>query len=251
MTREKIQKMLAVLTPAQQSQLREKQSPDKNPETDCSNLSLSRTSFAFLPDSGAAEELGFSTEQRERVRKIVTAHWMTLIALQPEEQKLPLGDEKAFKAIGEKRRQEMANLRKQIEAALTPAAVGVVQGNGVREPGHECSLSAAGNGPASALMNCRNRHRGRPGRTAIQRERNYRPTSDRLARDRSGILRQARADLPRNDRQSAGGLHAGAAGKTAGGSRSAGVVNRDPHRCNPLRLGGTSLSLSEGRGRRP
>ena len=45
---------------------------------------------------------------------------MSLGALQQEEQKLPLGDEKARKAIGEKRRQEMANLRKQIEAALTP-----------------------------------------------------------------------------------------------------------------------------------
>ena len=64
--------------------------------------------------------MGFSTEQREHVRKIVTAHWTSLIALQQEEQKLPLEDEKAFKAIGEKRRQEMAGLRKQIEAALTP-----------------------------------------------------------------------------------------------------------------------------------
>ncbi len=119
MTREKIKKMLAVLTPVQQSQLREKQSPDKNPDTDCSMYPYPGLP-GILPDSGAAEELGFSTEQRERVRKIVTAHWMTLIALQQEEQKLPLENEKAFKAIGEKRRQEMAGLRKQIEAALTP-----------------------------------------------------------------------------------------------------------------------------------
>ena len=33
---------------------------------------------------------------------------------------LSLGDDKGFKAIGERRRQEMANLRKQIEAVLTP-----------------------------------------------------------------------------------------------------------------------------------
>ncbi|MGO9356466.1 MAG: hypothetical protein ACLP1D_02195, partial [Xanthobacteraceae bacterium] len=61
-----------------------------------------------------------SREQREHARKIITAHWKSLVALQPEEQKLPLDDEKAFKAIGEKRRQEMANLRKQVEAVLTP-----------------------------------------------------------------------------------------------------------------------------------
>ena len=71
------------------------------------------------PDTAAAEELGFTPEQRERVRKIVSSHWTSFIALQEEEQKLPLGDEKARKAIGEKHRQEMASLRKQIEAALT------------------------------------------------------------------------------------------------------------------------------------
>ena len=118
-TREKIKKMLAVLTPQQLSQLREQHSPDKNPETDCSMYPYPRLP-SHMPDTGAAEELGFSREQRERVRKIVTAHWTSLGALQQEEQKLPLEDEKAFKAIGEKRRQEMADLRKQIEAALTP-----------------------------------------------------------------------------------------------------------------------------------
>jgi hypothetical protein len=117
-TRERIKKMLAVLTPQQQSQLREKYSPDKNPETDCSMYPYPGLP-SHMPDTGAAEELGLSAERREHVRKIVTAHWMSLIALQKEEQKLPLGDEKAFKAIGEKRRQEMADLRKQIEAALT------------------------------------------------------------------------------------------------------------------------------------
>ena len=118
-TRERIKKMLAVLTSRQQSQLREKHSPDKNPETDCAMYPYPGLP-SHMPDTGAAEELGFTAEQREHVRKIVTAHWMSLIALQQEEQKLPLGDEKAFKAIGEKRRQEMADLRKQIEAALTP-----------------------------------------------------------------------------------------------------------------------------------
>ncbi len=117
--REKVAKMLAVLTPRQQSQLREKHSPDKKPETDCSMYPYPMLP-SHMPDTGVAEDLGFSPEQRERVRKIVTEHWMTLIALQQEEQKLALGDEKAFKAIGEKRRQEMANLRKQIETVLTP-----------------------------------------------------------------------------------------------------------------------------------
>ncbi|MHC4405641.1 MAG: M56 family metallopeptidase [Planctomycetota bacterium] len=118
-TREKIRKMLAVLTPQQQSQLREKHSLDKHPETDCSYYPYPGLP-SHMPDTGAAEELGFSAEQRERVRKIVTAHWTSLGALQQEEQKLPLEDEKARKAIGEKRRQEMADLRTQIEAALTP-----------------------------------------------------------------------------------------------------------------------------------
>jgi hypothetical protein len=118
-TREKIKKMLAVLTRQQQSQLREEQSLDKHPETDCSMYPYPGLP-SHMPDTGAAEELGFSTEQREHVRKIVTTHWTSLGALQQEEQTLLLGDEKAFKAIGEQRRQEMADLRKQIEAALTP-----------------------------------------------------------------------------------------------------------------------------------
>ena len=117
--REKIKKMLAVLTRQQQAQLREKHSPDENPDTDCSMYPYPGLP-SHMPDTGVAEELGLSAEQCERVRKIVSAHWTTLGALQQEEQNLTLGDEKAFKAIGEKRRQEMADLRKQIEAALTP-----------------------------------------------------------------------------------------------------------------------------------
>jgi Spy/CpxP family protein refolding chaperone len=116
-TREKIKKMLAVLTPQQQSQLREKHSLDEHP--DCSIYPYPMLP-SHMPDTGAAEELGLSAEQRERVRTIVTAHLTSYIAFDQEEQKLPLGDEKAFKAIGEKRRQEMADLRKKIEAALTP-----------------------------------------------------------------------------------------------------------------------------------
>lgn len=118
-TRDKIKKMLAVLTPEQQSYLRKDQSPDKNPEVDCSMYPYPMLP-SHMPDTGVADELGFSQEQRESVRKIVTAHWTSLGTLQQEEQGLSLGDDKAFKAIGEKRRQEMADLRKQIEATLTP-----------------------------------------------------------------------------------------------------------------------------------
>ena len=121
LTREKIQKMLGVLTPQQRSRLREEQSPDKQPGTDCSNYPYPMLPSPYLPDSGAAEALGLSAKQRDGVRQIVTAHQMTLIALQAQQQRLQLGDEKTFNAVGEKQRQEMANLRKQIEAALTPA----------------------------------------------------------------------------------------------------------------------------------
>ena len=69
---------------------------------------------------GSGRGVGVQPRAARRVRKIVDAHWMRLIAMSQEEQNLPLGDEKVFKAIGEKRRQEMADLRKQIEAALTP-----------------------------------------------------------------------------------------------------------------------------------
>ena len=69
---------------------------------------------------------------------------MSLIALQQEGQKLAIGDEKVRKAIAEKHRQEMANLRKQIEAALYARAVGVVQGDGVSEQGHSQSRIVAG-----------------------------------------------------------------------------------------------------------
>jgi Spy/CpxP family protein refolding chaperone len=111
--------MLAALTPQQQAQLRQEQSPDKHPEADCSMYPYPGLP-SHMPDTGVAEELGFSRKQRERVRKIVNAHWTSFIAFQQEEQRLPLGDEKGRKAIDAKRRQEMANLRKQIEAALTP-----------------------------------------------------------------------------------------------------------------------------------
>ena len=118
-TREKIKKMLAVLTPEQQSQLRKEQSPDKNPETDCSIYPYPQLP-SHMPDTGVADELGFSQEQRESVRKTVAEHWKSLGAFQQEEQGLSLGNDKAFKAIGERRRQEMADLRKKIEAVLTP-----------------------------------------------------------------------------------------------------------------------------------
>jgi hypothetical protein len=116
-TREKIAKMLAVLTPEQLSHLREKQSLDQYPE--CSSFPYPGLP-SHMPDTGVAEELGFSKEQREHVRKIVTTHWTTLGTFQQEEQNLSLENDKAFKAIGERRRQEMADLRKQIEATLTP-----------------------------------------------------------------------------------------------------------------------------------
>jgi beta-lactamase regulating signal transducer with metallopeptidase domain len=119
LTREKIKKMLAVLTPRQQASLRRELSPDKDPDTDCSMYPYPGLP-SHMPDTGAAEALGFSPEQRERVRKIVSAHWTSLIALEQEKQKLPLKDEKARKAIGEKHRQEMADLRQRIQAALTP-----------------------------------------------------------------------------------------------------------------------------------
>ena len=139
--REKNRKIMAVLTPQQLSQLREKHSPDKDPETDCSMYPYPGLP-SQMPDTGVAEELGFSRDQEDRVRKIVTAHWASLGAIQQEAQKLPLGDEKARKAIGENRRQEMANLRKQIEAGAHARTVGGMQGDGVSESGH--TLAAQG-----------------------------------------------------------------------------------------------------------
>lgn len=117
-TREKIKKMMAVLTPEQQSQLRKQLSPEKNPEVDCSMFPYPMLP-SHMPDTGVADELGFSQEQRENVRKIVTEHWNSLGAFQQEEQRLSPGNDKAYAAIGERRRQHMADLRKQIEAALT------------------------------------------------------------------------------------------------------------------------------------
>ena len=118
-TRDKIKRLLAVLTPEQRSKHREAASPDKKPDMDCSMYPYPGLP-SHMPDTGVADELGFSEEQRERVRKVVAEHWTTLGRLQQEEQNLQLGDDKAFKAVGEKRRQEMADLRKKIEAALTP-----------------------------------------------------------------------------------------------------------------------------------
>jgi hypothetical protein len=120
MTREKMKKMMAVLTAAQQSQIRRELSPEKDPDRDCANFPYPGLP-SHMPDTGAAEVLGLSREQQERVRKIVTAHWMSRITIEAEKQKLPLGDEKGRKAVDEKRRQEMAGLRKKVEAVLTPA----------------------------------------------------------------------------------------------------------------------------------
>jgi hypothetical protein len=119
MTREKAQKMLAVLTPQQRAQLHAQFAPDKTPEQDCSSYPYPALP-SFMPDSGAAEELGFTAAQRERVRAIVSEHWMSYGRFQSQEQKLRVDDAKGFQAIGEKRRQEMQDLRKQIEGVLTP-----------------------------------------------------------------------------------------------------------------------------------
>jgi beta-lactamase regulating signal transducer with metallopeptidase domain len=116
--REKIQKMLAVLTPQQQAHLRKELLTDENPEMDCTGYPY--PSLSRMPDSEVAEELGLSAEQRERVRTITRTHWESRIALDDEVQRLSPGDEKAFQALREKRLQEMANLRKQIAGALTP-----------------------------------------------------------------------------------------------------------------------------------
>ena len=120
MTREKMKKMMAVLTAEQQSQIRQELSPDKDPDRDCSMYPYPGLP-SHMPETGAAEVLGLSPEQRERLRKIVTAHWMSLITIQNEKQTLPLEDQKGRKAVDEKHRQEMAGLRKKIEAVLTPA----------------------------------------------------------------------------------------------------------------------------------
>ncbi|MBI5821584.1 MAG: protein kinase [Verrucomicrobia bacterium] len=119
MVRGKVQKMMAVLTPQQQAELRRQYSSDKNPEASCASFPYPMLP-SRLPDSGAAEELGLTATQRQRVRKIVNAHRTTLGEFQMQEQKLAPGDEKGFQAIAGKRRQEKADLRKQIEAALTP-----------------------------------------------------------------------------------------------------------------------------------
>ena len=212
-TREKIKKMLAVLTPQQQSQLREKQSPDKNPETDCSMYPYPQLP-SHMPDTGVAEELGFSPEQRESVRKIVTAHWKSLGALQQEEQKLSLGNEKAFKAIGERRRQEMADLRKKIEAVLTP------------EQWASCKEMAFQNLADSRSAHGSTQHAQASGDAGIGLSEQQRTALREIDAEYFDKPEQIYCEL--TDKALAA-FTPGAAGEAAGGSRSARVVNHDPH----------------------
>ncbi len=116
-TREKMKKMLFVLTPQQLSALRQRQSLEK-----FGNYSTYPYPVlpSHMPDSGAAEELGLSDEQCEHIREIITAYWKSSAEFWQEEQKLSLEDEDGRKAIGEKRQQKTAEHSKQIEAVLTP-----------------------------------------------------------------------------------------------------------------------------------
>ena len=121
LTREKIKKMLAVLTPEQRSQLREETVAGQTARDGLLQLFLiPMLPSPFCPIAERPRHWGSARNNAMAYAQIVTAHWMTLIALQHQQQRLPLGDEKAFKAIGEKQRQEMANLRKQIEACSRP-----------------------------------------------------------------------------------------------------------------------------------
>jgi hypothetical protein len=118
-TREKLKKMLALLTPEQRNRIAELGSNVMDSNVDCSNYPFPQLP-SHMPDTGIAEALGFTSEQREDIRKIVKTHWSQLGRLDGEEQSLSQGNDAGFQAIKEKRRLEMEDLRKRIEAALTP-----------------------------------------------------------------------------------------------------------------------------------
>jgi hypothetical protein len=107
------------LTPEQLSTLHDQFALDQHPEQNCSSFPYPQLP-SHMPDTGVAEELGFSEEQEKQIRQRVSQHWMKLINIQQEEQNISPENDTEYKAIGERRKEEMIDLRKQIETILTP-----------------------------------------------------------------------------------------------------------------------------------
>ena len=199
-TREKIERMLAVLTPEQWAEIHKSlASWWKSPRLDYSSYPFPR--LPCFDGDGAADELGLSAAQRKQVRDVLTKSWKENNRLEGELKKVSLTDEKALKANGEKTLQLLADVRKQIEAVLDAGPVGRGQGDGVAEL--DCSIFGYS-----------------PQEKPQRKERSGRPTTEGLAGDSCRVRRQAPTNLRRTDRQGDHGSHAGPAAVVAGGNRS-------------------------------
>ncbi len=117
-TKDKMAAMLAILTPQQRARLRDIIEQSFPPDHDYSVFPYPQ--LANGSNEGAAEELGLNPTQREAIRSALKTYWGERGKIDEARWKLSDDDEKAIKANAEKRRQLIGDLRKRIEAVLTP-----------------------------------------------------------------------------------------------------------------------------------
>ncbi len=117
--RDKIAKILAVLTPQQLAELHKRYAlPD---------FELPYPALPSRDTDGAADELGLSAAQRAHVRDMMDKYWKAISEIDKERAKLSLDDEAGLKAIGEKAWRLVAELHRQVEAALTPQQMAMLK----------------------------------------------------------------------------------------------------------------------------
>jgi hypothetical protein len=122
LTRERSERLLAVLTPEQRTRLHNLFFPPQSPPPDYSSFPFpSLTSFARNGDDSLAKELGLSPAQWKQACDALNDVWKERMRLQNDLAKIPYDDEKALKLSGEKTLQLVPEARKRLAAILTPA----------------------------------------------------------------------------------------------------------------------------------
>jgi beta-lactamase regulating signal transducer with metallopeptidase domain len=122
LTRERNERLLAVLTPEQRTRLHNLFFASKSAPQDYSSYPFpSFTSFARNGDDSPAKELGLSPAQWKQACDALSDIWKERIRLQNELREIPYDDEKALKRNGEKTLQLVPEGRKRLAAILTPA----------------------------------------------------------------------------------------------------------------------------------
>ena len=126
-TRDRISKILAVLTPQQLAELRERCALQLPGVPERPYFDFPYPALPFRDADGAADELGLSAAQRTQVRDMMNKYVKATGEIDKERAKLSLDDEAGLKANGEKTRQLVTELNRQVEAALTPQQIAMLK----------------------------------------------------------------------------------------------------------------------------